>query len=170
MALRFQLLGVGLDTTRSLDRAIMAPSLNTAKSTIRSVGKYLQLQLVCQPDASPAQVVNHIYDQCASTSEVQTCKTASINQSDMFSECKHVLCCIQTDLGCSATPVSVMICIQTVVGCNTECSWMPSLPVVDDSEQPKGEADTEGHGHGVLGVCGHALEDLPGTNDGLHNG
>lgn len=47
---------------------------------------------------------------------------------------------------------------------------MPSLPVVDDSEQPKGEADTEGHGHGVLGVCGHALEDLPGTNDGLHNG
>lgn len=53
MALKFQLLGVGLDTTRSLDRAIMAPSLNTAKSTIRRVGKYLQLQLVCQPK-SPA--------------------------------------------------------------------------------------------------------------------
>jgi hypothetical protein len=42
MAFKFQLLGVGLDTTRSLDRAIMAPSLNTAKSTIRRVGKYLQ--------------------------------------------------------------------------------------------------------------------------------
>jgi len=42
MALKFQLLGVGLETTRSLERAIMAPSLNTAKSTIRRVGKYLQ--------------------------------------------------------------------------------------------------------------------------------
>ncbi len=28
---------------------------------------------------------------------------------------------------------------------------------------------TEGHGHGVLGVGGHALEDLAGTNDGGHN-
>ena len=47
---------------------------------------------------------------------------------------------------------------------------MPSLPVVDDSQQAKGEADTEGHGHSVLGICGHALEDLPGTNNGLHDG
>ena len=44
-----------------------------------------------------------------------------------------------------------------------------SSPVVDSGEQTKGEADTEGHGHSVLGVCGHALEDLPGTNDGFHN-
>ena len=79
----------------------MAPSLNTAKSTIRRVGKYLQLQLVCQPDANPAQIVNHIYDRCASSSEVQTCKTASIDQSDVFSEGKHVLYFTQTVLGCS---------------------------------------------------------------------
>lgn len=47
---------------------------------------------------------------------------------------------------------------------------MPSLPVVDDGEEAKGEADTESHGHSVLGVCSHALEDLPGPNDGLDNG
>ena len=45
MALKFQLLGVGLATTRSLDRAIMAPSLNTASRTISRVGKYLQTRL-----------------------------------------------------------------------------------------------------------------------------
>lgn len=42
MAFKFQVLGVGLATTRSLDRAIMAPSLNTASNTISRVGKYLQ--------------------------------------------------------------------------------------------------------------------------------
>ena len=42
MAFRFQELGVGLATTRSLDSAIMAPSLKTASSTISSVGKYLK--------------------------------------------------------------------------------------------------------------------------------
>ena len=41
-----------------------------------------------------------------------------------------------------------------------------STPVVDDSQDAEGEADTEGHGHGVLGIGGHALEDLPGTDDG----
>ena len=33
-------------------------------------------------------------------------------------------------------------------------------PVVDDGQEAKGEADTEGHGHGVARVGGHALEDL----------
>jgi len=33
-----------LATTRSLDSAIMAPSLNTASSTISSVGKYLRVR------------------------------------------------------------------------------------------------------------------------------
>ena len=42
MAFKFHELGVGLATTRSLDSAIIAPSLNTANSTISSVGKYLQ--------------------------------------------------------------------------------------------------------------------------------
>ena len=42
-------------------------------------------------------------------------------------------------------------------------------PVVDDGEETEGEADPEGHGHGVLGVGGHALEDFAGTNDGGHN-
>ena len=43
-------------------------------------------------------------------------------------------------------------------------------PVIDDSEEAKGEANAEGHGHSVLGIRGHALEDLPCTNDGRHNG
>ena len=42
MLLRSQWLGTGEATTRSLERAIMAPSLNTASSTIRMVGKYLR--------------------------------------------------------------------------------------------------------------------------------
>lgn len=42
MLRRFQVLGTGEETTRSLERAIMAPSLNTANMTIRIVGKYLQ--------------------------------------------------------------------------------------------------------------------------------
>ena len=42
IAFKFQELGVGLATTLSLDRAIMAPSLKTANSTISRVGKYLQ--------------------------------------------------------------------------------------------------------------------------------
>ena len=41
MLLRSQWFGTGEATTRSLDSAIMAPSLNTASSTIRMVGKYL---------------------------------------------------------------------------------------------------------------------------------
>lgn len=41
MLLRSQWLGTGEATTRSLDSAIMAPSLNTASSTMRMVGKYL---------------------------------------------------------------------------------------------------------------------------------
>ena len=43
-------------------------------------------------------------------------------------------------------------------------------PVVHDGEDAEGEADTEGHGHSVLGVGGHALEDLPGANDSRANG
>ena len=42
MLLRSQWLGTGEATTRSFERAIMAPSLNTASSTIKMVGKYLQ--------------------------------------------------------------------------------------------------------------------------------
>lgn len=41
MAFKFQVLGIGEATTRSLDRAIMAPSLKTANNTINRVGKYL---------------------------------------------------------------------------------------------------------------------------------
>ena len=41
MAFRFQELGVGLAITLSFDRAIMAPSLKTASSTMSRVGKYL---------------------------------------------------------------------------------------------------------------------------------
>ena len=41
MLVRFQVLGVRDGVTRSLDRAIMAPSLKTARSTISRVGKYL---------------------------------------------------------------------------------------------------------------------------------
>ena len=51
------------------------------------------------------------------------------------------------------------------------CAWIDdrmreAVPVVDDGQDAEGEADTEGHGHGVLGVGGHALEDLAGTDDG----
>ncbi len=42
-------------------------------------------------------------------------------------------------------------------------------PVVDDSEEAEGEANTESHGDGVLGVGCHALEDLPRADDGRHN-
>lgn len=42
MEVRFQRLGSREGVTVSLDSAIMAPSLNTASSTIRMVGKYLQ--------------------------------------------------------------------------------------------------------------------------------
>ena len=42
MPARFHWSGVAEASTRSLDRAIMAPSLNTASSTIRMVGKNLQ--------------------------------------------------------------------------------------------------------------------------------
>lgn len=42
MTFRFQVFGIGEATTRSLERAIMAPSLNTASNTINRVGKYLQ--------------------------------------------------------------------------------------------------------------------------------
>lgn len=45
-----------------------------------------------------------------------------------------------------------------------DLSWYS--PVVDDGEQPKGEAHAEGHGHGVLGEGRHALEDLAGADDG----
>ena len=38
---RSQMLGVGMATTRSLERVIIAPSLNTANSTMRRVGEYL---------------------------------------------------------------------------------------------------------------------------------
>lgn len=41
---RFQVLGTGEEMTRSLESAIMAPSLNTASMTIRMVGKYLPEQ------------------------------------------------------------------------------------------------------------------------------
>ncbi len=41
MEVRSQRLGRAEGVTVSLDRAIMAPSLNTASSTIRMVGKYL---------------------------------------------------------------------------------------------------------------------------------
>ena len=41
MAPRCHELGMREATTRSLESAIMAPSLNTASSTISSVGKYL---------------------------------------------------------------------------------------------------------------------------------
>lgn len=44
------------------------------------------------------------------------------------------------------------------------------LPVVDCGQQTKGETDTESHGHSILGVRGHTLEDLPCTNDSRHNG
>ena len=46
MLLRSQWLGTGEAMTRSLLSAIMAPSLNTASSTIRMVGKYLRGTLV----------------------------------------------------------------------------------------------------------------------------
>ena len=42
MLRRFQVSGRAEALTRSLLRAIMAPSLNTASSTISSVGKYLR--------------------------------------------------------------------------------------------------------------------------------
>ena len=84
MAFKFQLLGVGLDTTRSLDRAIMAPSLNTANNTIRRVGKYLQLQPVCQPGEILRPLVNQIHDQCVLSSEVQTQRAANTDQSGVF--------------------------------------------------------------------------------------
>ena len=42
-------------------------------------------------------------------------------------------------------------------------------PVVDDREQAEGEADEEGHGAGVLGVGGHALEDLARADDRAHD-
>lgn len=45
-----------------------------------------------------------------------------------------------------------------------------SAPVVDDGQEAKGEADSEGHGHCVLREGGHALENFPGPNDGTHNG
>ena len=48
IALRFQVLGCGEATTRSLDKAIMAPSLKTANSTISRVGKYLQHNISLQ--------------------------------------------------------------------------------------------------------------------------
>jgi len=41
MFVMFQLLGVFEAITRSLERAIMAPSLKTAMMTIKMVGKYL---------------------------------------------------------------------------------------------------------------------------------
>ena len=41
--MRFHLLGKAEGVTESLDRAIMAPSLNTASSTMRMVGKYLRV-------------------------------------------------------------------------------------------------------------------------------
>mmetsp|Transcript_21959 Transcript_21959/g.60786 ORF Transcript_21959/g.60786 Transcript_21959/m.60786 type:complete len:604 (-) Transcript_21959:770-2581(-) len=44
------------------------------------------------------------------------------------------------------------------------------VPVVDDGDQAKGEADTEGHGDGVLGVGGHALEDLARADHRRHDG
>ena len=43
MAPRCHELGIREATTRSLDSAIMAPSLNTASSTMSSVGKYLRM-------------------------------------------------------------------------------------------------------------------------------
>lgn len=58
MDLRSQWLGTGEATTRSLDSAIMAPSLNTASSTIRMVGKYLQHRRhACQFISSPQAVL-----------------------------------------------------------------------------------------------------------------
>ena len=42
MLVRFHVLGVREGVTRSLESAIMAPSLKTARSTISRVGKYLQ--------------------------------------------------------------------------------------------------------------------------------
>ena len=39
-----------------------------------------------------------------------------------------------------------------------------AAPIVDGGEQAKGEADAEGHGNCVLGVGGHALEDLARAN------
>ena len=44
MLFRSQWLGTGEAMTRSLDSAIMAPSLNTASSTMRIVGKYLRAE------------------------------------------------------------------------------------------------------------------------------
>ncbi len=42
-------------------------------------------------------------------------------------------------------------------------------PVVGNGEDAKGEADAERHGDCVLGVGGHALEDLARPNDSRHD-
>mmetsp|Transcript_24189 Transcript_24189/g.43301 ORF Transcript_24189/g.43301 Transcript_24189/m.43301 type:complete len:828 (+) Transcript_24189:888-3371(+) len=44
------------------------------------------------------------------------------------------------------------------------------VPVIDNGDETEGEANTEGHGNGVLGVGGHALENLAGTNNSSDNG
>ena len=47
---------------------------------------------------------------------------------------------------------------------------MQGPPVIDNSQDAECEADSEGDGHGVLGIGVHALEDLSGSNDGSDNG
>mmetsp|Transcript_35246 Transcript_35246/g.91584 ORF Transcript_35246/g.91584 Transcript_35246/m.91584 type:complete len:725 (-) Transcript_35246:873-3047(-) len=41
------------------------------------------------------------------------------------------------------------------------------VPVINDCDEAKGEADADGDGNGVLGVRLHALEDLAGSDDGI---
>ena len=64
----FQELGSWLGVTLSLERAIMAPSLNTARSTVRSVGKYLQSssfrRLADRLDNEGMQAMVRIYTLC----------------------------------------------------------------------------------------------------------
>ena len=53
---------------------------------------------------------------------------------------------------------------------NKEIMESRGAPVVDGGQEAEGEADAEGHGDGVLGVGGHALEDLARAYDGGDDG
>lgn len=79
--------------------------------------------------------------------------------------------CVDVLLSSMNTASGVRACSGSVSTNNGSCTVTPRhAPVEDAGEQTKGKGDTEGHGNGVAGVGGHALEDLARADDGGCNG
>jgi hypothetical protein len=125
--------------------AIMAPSLKTASSTMRMVGKYLR------------------GDDRRGQGQQQHIRLVILHLHGKILCMMHTCCCTWHTAAWYPTAALLSSWALPII-------WQAvHAPVVRHCENAEREADAEGHGHGVLGVGGHALEDHARTNHGLNN-